>query len=334
MPGTILTRSDTNRMNIDAQNLPAPTWPSLLSFSPNGVSVLVVIAGIGAVLYLLGVIRLRRAGRRWPIGRSIAFLLGCALLAATGCLGVHAYAEVLISALLFQQITLMTIVAPLLVLGTPGRLLLRATPHRRIGRTALRLALGGLRSPVSRVLVRPGIAILIAILLYPGLYLTDLVSLLVRVPVGHEVLLLAIFALGVVAAVPLWSSDPVPRPTSFAGRLVEVVVEIQVHAVLGLVMLLSAAPLFSAYDVTRDGWAIDPMRDQIVAGTMMWTYAELPLLIVLIVTLSRWSKRDAKLASRRQTQDEIDLEAYNEYLASLEGGNTKDARRDSGRTDT
>ena len=49
----------------------------------------------------------------------------------------------------------------------------------------------------------------------------------------------------------------------------------------------------------------------------MWTYAELPLLIVLIVILSRWRTRDLKLARIRQSRDDEDLDRYNEYLAKL-----------------
>ncbi|EED6225861.1 cytochrome c oxidase assembly protein, partial [Salmonella enterica subsp. enterica serovar Haifa] len=104
---------------------------------------------------------------------------------------------------------------------------------------------------------------------------------------------------------------------SYAARLIDVIAEIQIHAVFGLILLLSSTPLFVAFTNPTIGWPIDPLRDQAIAGTLAWTYAELPLLIVLIVTLSRWRSRDLTLADRRRDQDDAEREEYNAYLATL-----------------
>ena len=132
------------------------------------------------------------------------------------------------------------------------------------------------------------------------------------------VLLLGLFLCGgIVAGVPLWSSDPMPRPPSYAGRLGAVIVEIQIHAIFGLILLLSPAGLIAGFATPPEAWGLTEGLDQQLAGTLMWTYAELPLLIVLIVILSRWRTRDLKLARIRQSRDDEDLDRYNEYLAKL-----------------
>ena len=294
-----------------------PTVENLLALAPSSASLLAPIAVLLAALYVWGAMRLWSQRRRWSILRTISFLLGCVLLFLTGGLGLNTYGSLSVAALVFQQITLMTVVTPLLIVGSPGRLLLRATPHRGLGVFALRVAHAGLRSRLARAVLHPVVAILVAAALYLGLYLTDLVSVIIRLPAGHELLLLTFLISGTIAAVPLWSSDPLPRAPSYAARLIDVIAEIQIHAVFGLILLLSSTPLFVAFTNPTIGWPIDPLRDQAIAGTLAWTYAELPLLIVLIVTLSRWRSRDLTLADRRRDQDDAEREEYNAYLATL-----------------
>ena len=84
---------------------------------------------VSTLLYLLGALRLWRQHRRWSVLRTVSFVSGCAVLAAVTGLAVEDYGEALLSVFMFQQLTLMMAIPPLLVLGSPGALLLRATPH-------------------------------------------------------------------------------------------------------------------------------------------------------------------------------------------------------------
>lgn len=297
--------------------LPPPTPQSLLAFAPLEGAFIAVIALALAAWYLFGAIRLWSQRRTWSVLRTIVFLLGSTLLFLVGTLGVNSYATDLVSALLFQQITLMTVIPPLLIIGSPGRLLLRSTPHRGLGIVVLRTALGGLRSKVARTALHPAVAVLIVAVLYLGLYLSDLVSVIIGWPFGHGMLLIVFLTAGITVGVPLWSSDPMPRVPSYGARLGAVIVEIQIHAIFGLVLLLTPGAMFAAFATPPLAWGITPGIDQQIAGTLLWTYAELPLLIVLIVILSRWRTRDIKMAKITQTRDDDDLDRYNEYLATL-----------------
>ena len=304
-------------MSKTAVTLPPPTAQNLFELVSPWSSVVSVLAIVLAALYLWGAIALWSRGRSWSVLRTGTFLVGTVLLFLVGGMGVNGYADELLSALIFQQITLMTLIPPLLIIGSPGRLLLRATPHRGLGRVALRIALGGLRSQVAAFALHPAVAILIVALAYMGLYLSGLVNVIIAWPFGHQLLLVLFLCGGIVAGVPLWSSDPMPRPPSYAGRLGAVIVEIQIHAIFGLILLLSPAGLIAGFATPPEAWGLTEGLDQQLAGTLMWTYAELPLLIVLIVILSRWRTRDLKLARIRQSRDDEDLDRYNEYLAKL-----------------
>lgn len=291
---------------------PIDQW---VTFEPLSGSPVAIPALLLAALYLRGAIWMWRQGRRWGIARTASFLIGCALLFAVTTFGVNRLATESITALVFQQITLLTVVPPLLIVGSPGRLLMRSTPHTGLGRLVLRAAHAGLRSPFWSATLHPVVAIVTSILLYPALYLTDAISVVMRIPFGHDALLFVILVLGVVSATPLWSSDPLPRVPSFAARFIDIIVEIQIHAVFGLILLRTSTPLFGAYATPTGNH--DPVIDQAIAGTLVWTYAELPMFVVLIVCLSRWRARDARTSRQWQSEADADLDSYNEYLASL-----------------
>lgn len=288
---------------------------SLFLFDPARASPLAWAAILCLALYLLGVILLRRRRRRWPLGHTASFALGCTIwFAATG-LNINARADELVSALLFQQITLMVAVPPLLLMGAPGRLLLKATPRVGLGRVVLRGALSGYRSRGARILLHPIIAIAVAALAFPALYFSDAVSWFLALPNGHLLLLALFLGLGIIAAAPLWSLDPLPRTPSYVVRLVDVAIEIQIHAVFGLMLLLSREPMFRWYADEPEAWGISRALDQAIGGGLVWSYGELPLIIVLIVTLSKWRKSDLRRAKQRQSQEDVELDAYNKYLA-------------------
>lgn len=296
-----------------------PSFEQLLFAGLQPVPLLPVIALILAVAYTSGAIRMWARGCRWSVIRTACFLLGCLLLFAVTGAGVEGYGLGMFSVFMFQQLTLMMVIAPLLVLGSPGTLLLRATPHRGVGRSVLRLALGGLRSRAARFALHPALVIPLMLLCFFGLYLSGAANVLLRTWTGHILLEIVFLSVGILVTAPLVSSDPLPRRTSYVSRLFDIFIEIQVHAIFGLVMLLSTTPLVD-YFVTAapEAWDVDPVRDQGVAGILAWTYGELPLVVMLIVTLTRWYSQDTTRAAKAQSRNDAEMVEYNEYLRRLQ----------------
>lgn len=299
-----------------------PSFSDWFHFDLSGASPLVAVTALLlCTWYLRGAIWLWARGRRWPAPRTIAFVLGCALMFVIATFGVNRYASISLTALMFQQITAMTVIPPLLIAGSPGRLLLRSTPHHGIGRRVLQAAHAGLRSRWARALLHPLMPIAIAVAVFPALYLTDLVSTVMTTRVGAALLLAFFLVAGIVAGVPLWSPDPLPRTPSFPARLVDIFVEIQIHAILGLILIRAGTPLFGAYSTPQQG--VDPAYDQAVAGMLLWTYGELPLLIVLVACLSRWHSRDRGHARVNESREDAELEEYNAYLEQIDPNNRR-----------
>lgn len=297
----------------------SPALSALFQLDVLAMSPLAWLAILAFAVYLTGAIALWRARKGWSLPATLSFTVGClAWFAATGLSG-NAYADELVSVLLFQQITLMVVAPPFLLMGAPGRLLLRAMPHRGIGRPVLRSALGAYRSRTAQVLLHPATSIVVAVLAFPALYFSDAVSWFLALPQGHLLLLTLFLVFGVIAGAPLWSTDPLPRSPSYVVRIVDVLIEIQIHAIFGLVLLMSSGPMFSWYAEEPEAWGISRALDQAIGGGLVWSYGELPLIIVLIVTISKWRKSDLRQAKRRQPQEDAELDAYNAYLAEKYG---------------
>ena len=315
---SVLTRSNIAPMFDPAE---------FVRIGPDTITPLAWASVLVFVVYLAGVVSLRRRRKKWNAASSISFLLGCAVWFFVTGTSMNGFADSLVSVLIFQQLTLLVFVPPLLLMGSPGRLLLKAMPHTGLGGSILRAALGAYRSRTAYVLLHPIMVIVVPLIFFPALYFTDAISFVLALPGGHAMLLTAILVFGTIAAAPLWARDPLPRTPSYAVRLVEVFVEIQIHALFGLILILGDGDLFSWYSGDPSGWDLTRAADESIGGTLAWSYGEIPLLIVLAVTLSKWRNRDMKTASRRQEAEDAELDEYNAFLAAQ-------ARADERRTST
>ena len=179
----------------------------MLGWFPPPLPVLPVVAAVLLAWYLMAVRAVRANGKSWPWPRTASFVAGCVILTAVTGLAIDSYGYRLFSAFMFQHLTLSVLVPPLLVLGAPGRLLLRSTPHRGLGRYVLIAALAGLRCRVSRILLHPGCTIPLFLLSYYGLYLSDLFDAAAASVVGHLALQLFFLGSGLLFILPILVSN-------------------------------------------------------------------------------------------------------------------------------
>lgn len=311
--------SDTDDFGPAQWPTAPPDFEHFLMPELQPVPVLPAAAILLASIYLVGAIVMWRRGNPWSVIRTACFLLGCIVLLALTGTRIEGYGLGMFSVFMFQQLTLMIFVAPLLALGSPGTLLLRATPRRGVGRVVLRVALCGLRSRAAKLAMHPALVIPLMVLCLFGLYIGGAANVLLQTFAGHLFLEVAFLIVGILVTAPLVSSDPLPRTASHASRVFDIFIEMQVHAAFGLVMLFSTAPFVAHFATAApDAWNVDPVRDQGVAGILAWTYGEMPLLIMLIVTLTRWQRQDTTRATRAQSRNDLETDAYNEYLARLQ----------------
>lgn len=306
-----------------------PVWipeapPSLETFlapTLQPIPLIPVIALVLGLLYLAGAIRLWIARRRWPLWRTLVFLVGCALTALITGAGIEGYGLRMFSVFMFQQLTLMMVVPPLLLLGRPGTLLLRATPHRGVGTAALRTAHLGLRSKLGRLALHPSVMIPLFLVSFYGIYLSNLADMLLPTWYGHVGLELLFLVAGVTFTVPLLSTDPLPVEPTHLGRLVDVFIEIALHAFFGVIVMMATTPLVEFFATPPASWNVDPMADQFLAGGLAWAYGEIPTVLLLLLVMMRWQRDDSRKSARAAAEADLhgdhDLDAYNAYLARL-----------------
>ena len=283
--------------------------------------VLPVLAIALSLAYLAGLWRLRRQGMPWTWGRTVAFSAGILVLLVVTGPAVEGYGLEMFSVFMFQQLSLMMAIPPLLILGRPGTLLLRATPHGGLGGTILRVAFWGLRSGPGAALMHPLITIPVFLFAYYGLYLSPAGGALLSSWAGHTSLEVLFLVAGVLFTVPVLSRDPVPRRHPHPMQVGEMFIEMATHAFFGVIVIMTTSPLVNAFTHPPQSWDIDIMGDQAVAGALAWSYGELPALVLLLIVVARWQRADtvtARAADRRADRDgNAQLDAYNAYLARL-----------------
>jgi putative copper resistance protein D len=287
---------------------------------------LFAIACLGAVLlYLAAVVRLRRRGDRWPVGRVVAWLLGVGTVAFVELSGVMTYSMTMLSVHMIQHMTLMMVSPVLLVLGGPITLALRALKPARRGETGIReLIISAVQSRVARVLTHPVVALCLFISGSFMMYFTGLFEAAMRNHTGHMLMSLHFLTMGYIFYTMLIGIDPLPKRPPFPARIVLQFLAMVFHALFGLAIMESSRLIAGSYyrELREEiGWLPEPLDDQILAGQLTWAFGELPALVIIGIIFVQWyrsDERDARRFDRKEKKAEAERLAYNAYLQSLD----------------
>ena len=280
-----------------------------------------------AVLYLLGVRRLRRRGDAWATGRTVAWLAGCAVLLVATSSGLGRYGPAMFSVHMGQHMLLGMLAPLLLVLGGPVTLALRALPTA--GRTRppgpREWLLAAVHAPVARWFTHPLVALALFVGSFYALYFSGLFPAALPQHWAHKLMNLHFLLVGALFFWPAVGVDPAPHRLPPAARMGLVFASVPFHAFFGVaVMSANTALGGDFYRSLALPWVPDVLRDQHVGGGLAWASGELPLLIVIIALLVQWSRQDERSArrdDRRADADgDADLEAYNAMLRRLATG--------------
>ncbi|BBX01601.1 ABC transporter permease [Mycolicibacterium moriokaense] len=281
-----------------------------------------------AIMYVLGVIRLRRRGDAWPVGRTAAWLLGCLVLLLATSSGVGRYMPAMFSMHMAAHMLLSMLAPILLVLGAPVTLALRALPAAGRGDPPgpREWLLAALHSRVSRVLTNPLVATVIFVVGFYGLYFGGIFDAAVDSHPAHLAMNLHFLLSGYLFYWVVIGVDPTPRPIPPLGKVGMVFASLPFHAFFGVVLMSTNTVLGEPfYKSLQLYWHTDLLGDQRLGGGMAWAAGEVPLVIVMIALLIQWRRTDERTAKRldraADRDDEADLAAYNRMLAEL-------ARRD------
>lgn len=274
-------------------------------------------------LYGWGVLRLRRRGDAWPVGRTVAFTLGVLTVALVMCTGLNAYGMVLFSVHMVQHMVISMLSPILLLLGAPVTLALRALPTAGRGRRGPReLLVAVLHSRYARVVTHPAFTIPLFIASLYALYFTPLFDFLMESRTGHAAMMLHFLAVGLVFFWPIMGVDPGPHRPGYVMRMLELFSGMPFHAFFGIALMMASEPMVDTYAHPPASLGVSALEDQTAAGGIAWAFSEIPSVIVLVALVFQWyfsEQRRSRASDRAADRDgDRELAAYNAYLASLQ----------------
>ncbi|MFR9751650.1 cytochrome c oxidase assembly protein [Nocardia sp. 004] len=281
------------------------------------------VAIVLAVLYLLGVRRLRARGDAWPVGRTIAWLSGCAVLLFTTSSGVGRYSPAMFSVHMGAHMALSMLVPILLALGGAVTLALRALPPA--GRDVpgpREWLLAAVHNPVSRFLTNPIVASVIFVAGFYALYLGGIFDTYADSHAAHLFMNMHFLLSGYLFYWVVIGIDPKPRQVEPLTKLAMVFGSLPFHAFFGIT-LMSMTTVLGGWFYRGLGldWNSDLLGDQRNGSSLAWASGEIPLVVVMVALLVQWSRSDERLAKRTDRAADRDhdaaLAAHNAMFAEL-----------------
>jgi cytochrome c oxidase assembly factor CtaG len=274
--------------------VPPPRFPAVLgAWQLEPVTLALLIAS--AVLYLAGERRVAELHPRnpWRKSRTWAFLAGLAVLAVALLSPLATYAEALFSVHMVQHLLLTMVAAPLLVLGTPVSLLVRA-----VGRSGHRTVMRVLRSWPVAVLTHPLIAWVGFVAVIWGAHFSGLYDAALQSPLVHA----AEHALFLVSALLLWwpviGLDPSRWRMPHPMRIGYLFLQGPVNTFLALALYSSGRILYPAYAASGRTWGPAPLDDQRLGGAIMWVVGDLLFLAATILAIAAWMRHEEVVTAR------------------------------------
>lgn len=248
-----------------------------------------VSAAAAGWLYVRGASRV--AG--WPRIRRLHFLAGLGVLTLALGSPLAVYEGALFWVHMVQHVLLMLVAAPLLVLGAPATLVLRAS-----GTAGRRRASRFLGSRFVRMATHP----VIAWLLFVGTIVFTHFSGIYDAALENESLHWLEHALYLGSSLLFWwpvvgidpSSHRLPHPV----RAVYLLLTMPVQAFVALAIYSSGTVLYEHYETLQRSWGPDPLADQRAAAVVMWVGGDGLILLSIVLTVVAWMHYDDRMAAQ------------------------------------
>ncbi|GAA2911338.1 cytochrome c oxidase assembly protein [Streptomyces mexicanus] len=277
---------------------------------------------LALALYGWGVVRLLRRGDSWPVGRTVAYVVGVLTVLLVMCTRLNDYGMVMFSVHMVQHMVISMLSPILILLGAPITLALRALPVAGRGRKGPReLLLALLHSRYVRVITHPAFTIPLFIASLYALYFTPLFDFLMGSKAGHIAMMVHFLAVGVAFFWPIMGIDPGPHRPGYLMRMLELFAGMPFHAFFGIALMMASTPMVDTFKHPPASLGIEALSDQTAAGGIAWAFSEVPSVLVLLALLFQWYRSEQRQAKRKDRAADRDgdkeLAAYNAYLASL-----------------
>jgi putative membrane protein len=271
-----------------------------------------VVLGLAVVglAYAWGVECTRAApsASTFPRRRSVCFFSGLVVTYLALQSPIHAYGHLLFSVHMVQHLLLMMVAAPLLVLGSPVVLALRASSPSVRRRVLAPL----LRSRAVRLISHPVVSWSAFTVVLWASHFTSVYGQALGSERIHGLEHAAYLLAAVMFWRPVMGLEPEPTRISHPARILYLFLSMPQTAFLGLAIYSSDSVLYPAYVATARRLGTSALADQHLAGVLMWTSSMVLLLPALGYVLLDWMKKDEREALRLDAR--LDREAIGRPL--------------------
>jgi len=231
-------------------------------------------------------------------GRVICFCAGLLAIVVAVNGPPDVLSGVSFSAHMVQHLLLQLVAPPLLLLGAPLSLLLRANPPWLPRRVLVPV----LRSRAVRVLAHPVTALALFTVVLVGSHLTAFYNLTLEHEWLHDLEHAAYLVTALLFWWPAIGVDPAPHRLSYPGRLLYLFLDMPIMAYLGLAIASSSHVLYPWYATHLPPWGSSALQDQGVAGTIMWISGTFTMIPAMAVVFLRWLDEDARKQARLEAR--------------------------------
>jgi cytochrome c oxidase assembly factor CtaG len=267
--------------------LPPFGWHAVLTqweFAP----IVTALTAITAVLYLWGVLRVRRrhAVRPWPLWRTAFFLGGLAVVVLATQSAIGAYDDVLFWDHMVQHLMLIMIAPPMLVVGQPVTLLLHAS-RNPLHTWTKRV----IRSRVVTFLTWPPFGLVAYAATIVATHLTGLATYVLTHPLAHDAEHALYLVVGYLFFLPILGREPIRWRLSYPIRFLVLALAMPVDTFSGLILVNSSTPIKGGDELPPPG-SPGPLQDVHWAGAIMWIGGDAIMFGFLMLVYLMWARSD------------------------------------------
>jgi putative membrane protein len=232
----------------------------------------------------------RNPPRPW---RMWCFLGGLAAIVLALSSPIEAYEDQLFSVHMVQHMLLELVAAPLLLLGAPATLALRAASPS-VRRQLLRL----LHSRAVAVLTFPLLTWLLFAAVNWGWHLSPLYDQALENPPLHYLQ----HATFLVAALLFWwpvvAADPGRWRLPYPVRLFYLFLAMPQNSFLGVALMSAPTVLYPHYLTNLRTWGLTALADQNLGGVVMWVFGDVAFLVGMAAVVAGWVRQEDRRTAR------------------------------------
>lgn len=294
-------------MDMSAQPSVWGTWTA--------TPVVSTIMAIATVVYLYGVVRVRRAGQGWPVSRTLSWFVAMVLLVISLNSSLAAFSHHLFWAHMIVHLLMIMLVPLFLVLAQPIRLASMAvggSGEDRVERFMNSAVIRWLTSPVFTVPLYTAVLILT--------HLTGFQQAMFEHMWIHDAELVLYLVTGYLFLLPLVGDELTGHDYSYPVRFFALLISMGPDTLVGVTLMMTGYEIAPGLAQSRMSWPKggilnpDAMADQSAAGAIMWFAGDGLMMCLLVVLAWEWIRADGLGRGRQKSAAELQGDRRPSYL--------------------